>query len=215
MRYAASSRAAIAAGAAVALAALLMGGCFEREARPMSGTQGTNPASQAAGGTDAAADRQVATFAAGCFWGVEAAFRRVAGVTETAVGYTGGTAENPTYEQVCTDRTGHAEAVRVTFDPAKVSYEQLLEVFWNCHDPTQHDRQGPDVGSQYRSAIFFHTPRQERTARASKTAQERSGRHRRPLATEILPAPPFWRAEDYHQQYLEKRGRATCHPGLQ
>lgn len=152
-----------------------------------------------------------ATFAAGCFWGVEAAFRQVPGVLATMVGYTGGSRANPTYEDVCTDTTGHAEAVEVTYDPSRVSYEQLLEVFWNSHDPTTLNRQGPDVGTQYRSAIFYHTPEQEAAARASKRRLEASGRFPRPIVTEIVPAAAFWRAEEYHQQYLEKRGLASCH----
>jgi peptide-methionine (S)-S-oxide reductase len=152
----------------------------------------------------------IATFAAGCFWGVEAAFRRIDGVTGTTVGYTGGTTINPTYEQVCTDRTRHAEAVRVEYDPSRVSYDDLLDVFWASHDPTQRNRQGPDVGTQYRSAIFVHDAEQEAAARASKERLEASGRHRRPIVTEIVPAPEFYRAEDYHQQYFEKRGLASC-----
>ena len=151
-----------------------------------------------------------ASFAAGCFWGVEAAFRQVPGVLATAVGYEGGTTENPTYEDVCRKNTGHAEAVEVDFDPKRVSYGQLLDVFWENHDPTTLNRQGPDVGEQYRSAIFFHDADQEREARASKENLEKSGRYRRPVVTEIAPASKFWRAEDYHQQYLEKRGLATC-----
>jgi len=151
-----------------------------------------------------------ASFAAGCFWGVEAAFRQVPGVLATAVGYEGGTTENPTYEEVCRKNTGHAETVEVDFDPARVSYAQLLDVFWENHDPTTLNRQGPDVGEQYRSAIFFHDGEQEREARASKEKLEKSGRYRRPIVTEITPASKFWKAEDYHQQYLEKRGLATC-----
>ena len=151
-----------------------------------------------------------ATFAAGCFWGVEAEFGRVDGVTATRVGYTGGTLENPTYRDVCSDRTGHAEAVEVTYDPDRVSYDDLLNVFWENHDPTQLNRQGPDYGSQYRSAIFYHDPEQEAAARASKERLERSGKFRRPIVTEIVPATTFYQAEDYHQQYLEKRGLATC-----
>lgn len=147
-----------------------------------------------------------AYFAAGCFWGIEAAFRRVQGVTATAVGYMGGRTEQPTYEQVCTDRTGHAEAVEVVYDDGRVSYEELLEVFWHCHDPTQVNRQGPDVGTQYRSAIFAATPEQEAAAQASKDRHEREGTFRAPIATRIEPAPAFWKAEDYHQQYFEKRG---------
>lgn len=153
---------------------------------------------------------QTATFAAGCFWGVEAAFRQVPGVVETAVGYTGGTLSNPTYEDVCTDRTGHAEAVRIEFDPTKVSYEQLLNVFWENHDPTTKNRQGPDVGAQYRSAIFYHDADQERAAKDSIVQQEKSGRFSRPIVTEIVAEKEFWRAEDYHQRYLEKRGLAHC-----
>ncbi|HEY3131686.1 MAG TPA: peptide-methionine (S)-S-oxide reductase MsrA [Acidobacteriota bacterium] len=152
-----------------------------------------------------------ATFAAGCFWGVEAAFRQVPGVTSTSVGYTGGSLENPTYEDVCTDRTGHAEAVEVDYDPSRVSYQELLRVFWENHDPTTLNRQGPDVGTQYRSAIFFHDAEQEAAAKASKEQLEQSGDYKRPLVTEILPSPKFYRAEEYHQQYLEKRGLAQCH----
>ncbi len=147
----------------------------------------------------------IATFGAGCFWGVEAAFRRVAGVTGTTVGYIGGTLENPTYEDVCTGRTGHAEAVQVEFDPSKVSYDELLAVFWDVHDPTTLNRQGPDVGTQYRSAVFFDGPEQEAAARASMEKLEASGKSRRKIVTEITPAPTFYRAESYHQQYLEKR----------
>lgn len=151
-----------------------------------------------------------ATFGAGCFWGVEAAFRQVKGVKATAVGYAGGTSKNPTYEQVCTDRTGHAEVVQVDFDPAEVSYEELLETFWSSHDPTQLNRQGPDVGRQYRSVVFFHSPEQEATARASKDRQEANGRLQRAIVTEIVSAGEFWRAEEYHQQYLDKRGLSHC-----
>lgn len=151
-----------------------------------------------------------ATFGAGCFWGVEAAFRQVKGVTSTAVGYMGGTLKNPSYEDVCTDKTGHAEVVQVEFDPSQVSYEELLRVFWENHDPTTLNRQGPDVGMQYRSVIFYHTPEQKTAAEASKAALGGSGRFRRPIVTEIVPATDFWRAEEYHQQYLEKRGLAHC-----
>jgi peptide-methionine (S)-S-oxide reductase len=147
-----------------------------------------------------------AYFAAGCFWGVESAFRRVPGVKETAVGYMGGRTERPTYEDVCSDRTGHAETVEVDYDPAQVSYDKLLELFWASHDPTQVNRQGPDVGTQYRSAIFATTDEQAQAAQASKDQQERDGRYRRPIATQIQGAPTFWKAEDYHQQYFEKRG---------
>jgi peptide-methionine (S)-S-oxide reductase len=151
-----------------------------------------------------------ATFAAGCFWGVEATFRSVDGVLSTQVGYTGGKTEDPTYREVCSDRTGHAEAVEVTYDPSVVSYDELLEVFWELHDPTQLNRQGPDFGSQYRSAVFYHSPEHEAAATASKQALEESGRYKQPIVTEILPATPFYRAEEYHQQYLEKRGQKTC-----
>ena len=153
---------------------------------------------------------ETATFAAGCFWGVEAAFRQVPGVVDAAVGYTGGSLANPTYEDVCTDRTGHAEAVQVEFDPSKVTFDRLLDVFWENHDPTTKNRQGPDVGTQYRSAIFFHTPEQQKAAIESRDRQENSGRFRRPIVTEIEPAKEFWRAEEYHQRYLEKRGLAHC-----
>jgi peptide-methionine (S)-S-oxide reductase len=151
-----------------------------------------------------------ASFAAGCFWGVEAAFRQVQGVLETAVGYSGGRTENPTYETVCSGRTGHAETVEVEYDPAKVKYEQLLDVFWENHDPTTLNRQGPDVGEQYRSVIFFQTPEQEAAAIASRDKRERSGRYKRPIVTEIKPASTFYRAEEYHQRYLEKHGLAHC-----
>jgi peptide-methionine (S)-S-oxide reductase len=153
---------------------------------------------------------QKATFAAGCFWGVEAEFRQIDGVTATRVGYTGGHTANPSYREVCSHTTGHAEAVEVTYDPERVSYDDLLRVFWENHDPTQLNRQGPDIGDQYRSAIFVHSPEQERAARASKEQLEREGRYRRPIVTQIVPATTFYQAEDYHQQYLEKRGLATC-----
>lgn len=150
----------------------------------------------------------VATFGAGCFWGVEQAFRQLEGVTGTAVGYMGGTAENPTYEQVCTDRTGHAEVVQVEYDPRQVSYQDLLELFWKCHDPTTLNRQGPDIGSQYRSVIFVHDSAQQRLAEASR--QEQNKRRGGRVVTDICPAGPFWRAEEYHQQYLAKRGQTSC-----
>jgi peptide-methionine (S)-S-oxide reductase len=154
---------------------------------------------------------EIATFGAGCFWGVEANFRRVPGVIEVVSGYSGGHMENPSYRDVCTDTTGHAEVVQVTFDPAKVSYEQLLDVFWKIHDPTQVNRQGPDFGKQYRTAIFFHSPKQEAAAKKSKQALDAGGKFRHPIATEITPAGPFWPAEEYHQRYLEKRGATDCH----
>ena len=149
-----------------------------------------------------------ATFGAGCFWGVEAAYRQIQGVQSTAVGYAGGSADNPTYKQVCTGRTGHAEVVEVTFDPQRVSYEELLDVFWANHDPTTLNRQGPDVGTQYRSAIFFHSPEQEKAARASLERHQEN--LARPIVTQVEPASTFYMAEDYHQQYLEKRGLSTC-----
>ncbi|HEU5402260.1 MAG TPA: peptide-methionine (S)-S-oxide reductase MsrA [Terriglobales bacterium] len=150
-----------------------------------------------------------ATFGAGCFWGVEADFRDIPGVIDAAVGYEGGTFENPTYRDVCTDRTGHAEVVEVTFDPARVSYQTLLEHFWKLHNPTTKNRQGPDVGTQYRSVIFFHSPEQEAAAKASKQAVQ--SHFQGPIVTEIVPAQTFYRAEDYHQQYLAKRGLRHCH----
>jgi peptide-methionine (S)-S-oxide reductase len=154
---------------------------------------------------------EVATFGAGCFWGIEANFQRIPGVISAESGYSGGHMANPSYKDVCTDETGHAEVVQVRFDPEKVSYEKLLDAFWQMHDPTQVNRQGPDYGSQYRSAIFFHSPEQEAAAKKSKAALEASGRLRRPVATEITAAGPFWRAEEYHQKYLEKRGATSCH----
>ncbi len=153
-----------------------------------------------------------ATFAAGCFWGVEAAFRQVKGIIDTTVGYTGGKTPSPTYEQVCSDLTGHAESVEVLYDPQQVSYEELLEVFWNLHNPTTPNRQGPDVGSQYRSAIFYHTPKQRAAAEASKQRLASRGQHKRPIVTEIVTASIFYRAEEYHQRYDEKHGmKAQCH----
>ncbi len=151
-----------------------------------------------------------ATFAAGCFWGVEETFRQVEGVTSTAVGYIGGSLENPSYEQVCRGSTGHAEAVQIDFDPDRVSYEELLEVFWKIHDPTTLNRQGPDHGSQYRSAVFFHDTEQQQTALASKEKLQKSGRYPGLIVTEITSALPFFRAEEYHQQYLTKRGVGGC-----
>jgi peptide-methionine (S)-S-oxide reductase len=154
---------------------------------------------------------ETATFGAGCFWGVEALFRRLKGVHNTAVGYSGGHTSQPTYEQVCTDRTGHAEVVRVEFDPAEISYEQLLETFFANHDPTTRNRQGPDWGSQYRSVVFYHSEAQRAAAEAVRQRLDASGTLQRPIVTEIEPAAEFHLAEDYHQQYLEKRGRASCH----
>lgn len=153
---------------------------------------------------------QLATFGAGCFWGVEAAFRQIPGVVDVVVGYAGGSLPNPTYQDVCTNRTGHAEVVQVTYDPARVSYEQLLDVFWENHNPTTKNRQGPDVGTQYRSVIFYHSPEQERAARASKQQLESAGQYYQPIVTEIVAVQPFYRAEEYHQRYFEKRGLASC-----
>ncbi|MHB8540648.1 MAG: peptide-methionine (S)-S-oxide reductase MsrA [Candidatus Acidiferrales bacterium] len=152
-----------------------------------------------------------ATFAAGCFWGVEEAFRRIKGVTSTTVGYTGGTMKNPSYKDVCTGATGHAEAVEIEFDPAQVSYRELLAAFFQTHNPTTPNRQGPDIGTQYRSAIFYHDAEQQSAALESKAALEKSGAFNRPIVTEIAPASAFYRAEDYHQQYLAKRNAKSCH----
>jgi peptide-methionine (S)-S-oxide reductase len=154
---------------------------------------------------------QKATFGAGCFWGVEEAFRQLDGVVATAVGYEGGTMPDPTYKDVCTDRTGHAEVVEVEYDPAKINYSALLDTFWQNHDPTQLNRQGPDYGTQYRTVIFYHSPEQEEAAKASKKQLEESGKFRKPIVTQIVPAETFWKAEDYHQQYLAKRGLSHCH----
>jgi peptide-methionine (S)-S-oxide reductase len=154
-----------------------------------------------------------ATFAAGCFWGVEAAFRSIEGVLQTTVGYTGGHLANPSYKDVCTDRTGHAEGVEVVFDPGVVTYDDLLATFWRIHDPTQVNRQGPDFGSQYRSAIYYHSPEQEAAASAARA--EAQSRFARPIATEITPASDFYPAEDYHQRYFERRGLASCAGSLQ
>ena len=167
----------------------------------MTSTNGTTPDTHEA----------KATFGAGCFWGVEAAYRQIPGVLSTSVGYLGGTMKNPTYRDVCTGRTGHAEVVQVTYDPSRVTYDDLLTVFWENHDPTTLNRQGPDVGTQYRSAIFYHDEAQKKAAESSKDEREKSGRFRRPIVTEITPATDYYEAEDYHQQYLEKRGLSSCH----
>jgi len=153
---------------------------------------------------------QLATFGAGCFWGVEEIFHHTDGVVSTAVGYMGGHTKNPTYEDVCTNETDHAEVVQIEFDPAKVSYEELLNIFWNNHDPTTPNRQGADVGTQYRSVIFYHSDSQKKAAEKSKTILEKSGKYTRPIVTEIVSARDFYRAEEYHQQYLHKRGLTTC-----
>ena len=153
----------------------------------------------------------VATFGAGCFWGVELTFQKTKGVTSTSVGYSGGTTHNPTYEEVCTGRSGHAEVVQVEFDPSIVSYEELLDVLWGCHDPTTLNRQGPDRGTQYRSAIYYHSPEQEASAMASKAKADKSGQFSSPIVTEITSASEYYMAEDYHQKYLKKRGMGSCH----
>ncbi len=152
-----------------------------------------------------------ATFGAGCFWGVEAAFMQLPGVIVTQVGYMAGTTDNPTYEEVCRGTTGHVEVVQVTFDPERVSYEELLRLFWECHDPTQLNRQGPDMGTNYRSVIFFHSPAQEAVARSSLVAEQQKPRHARPVVTAIEPAGPFWLAEEYHQHYLARHSNHFCH----
>ncbi|MFH2002592.1 MAG: bifunctional methionine sulfoxide reductase B/A protein [Planctomycetota bacterium] len=157
------------------------------------------------------AKRETATFGAGCFWGVEAAFQNVDGVLDTAVGFLGGTLKNPSYRDVCSGNTGHAEVVQITFDPARVSYEQLLNIFWKIHDPTTRNCQGPDVGDQYRSAIFFHSPEQEEIALESKQERQESGKYKREIVTEITAASPFYKAEEYHQKYLAKQGKTSCH----
>lgn len=151
-----------------------------------------------------------ATFGAGCFWGVEETFRNLKGVVSTAVGYAGGTTESPTYEDVCSDKTGHAEVVEVEFDPSQISYDNLLDVFWSNHNPTTLNRQGPDVGAQYRSVIFYHSPEQKLAAEASREKINSSGRFRQKVVTQIEPARMFWRAEEYHQRYLQKRGQSHC-----
>jgi len=156
-------------------------------------------------------DTRKATFGAGCFWGVEVAFRQIPGVLNAEAGYEGGTLSNPSYQDVCTGRTGHAEVVEVTYDPARVSYDSLLDVFFTSHDPTTLNRQGPDHGTQYRSAVFYHDDEQRAAAEAARERWDQSGRWRSPVVTEITPASTFYRAEEYHQRYLEKRGLASCH----
>lgn len=176
----------------------------------MTGSQKQNNSPNAAQDSSVSHTYQKATFAAGCFWGVEAAFSKVKGVKSTTVGYLGGHLENPTYQDVCSDKTGHAEAVEITYDLAKVSYNQLLDVSWSIHDPTTLNCQGPDVGSQYRSAIFFHNKEQESAAKESKQKLRQSGKFKNEIVTEITPASTFYRAEEYHQRYLEKRARTSC-----
>lgn len=183
---------------------------LRQEPRAMANQSTSGDTTSAASSRPEPNDYEKATFAAGCFWGVEAAFRQVEGVFSTSVGYTGGHFKNPTYRDVCSGRTGHAEAVQVIYDPNKVSYEQLLDVFWRIHNPTTRNRQGPDVGSQYRSAIFYHNEKQHAAALASKRALVKSRRFRSPIVTETRPGSTFYRAEEYHQQYLEKQGRISC-----
>jgi len=183
-----------------------LGGCGGTPAAGSDDGPGAPAGTTASPATSYPPGTAVATFAAGCFWGVEARFAVIPGVLDAEVGYTGGTAEEPTYEEVCSDATGHAEAVRLRYDPDVVTYEQLVEAFYAMHDPTTEDRQGPDVGSQYRSAIFFHSSRQEEIARAVTARLEASGAYDDPIVTEIVPAGTFWRAEDYHQDYYERRG---------
>jgi peptide-methionine (S)-S-oxide reductase len=192
------------AGAALLAAVVAMAtACNRHEETPMNTATTIGQESQSG-------ETEITIFAAGCFWGVEQTFRQTEGVLETSVGYTGGHAANPTYEQVCAGGTGHAEAVRVVYDPRRVSYEQLLGIFWSNHDPTTPNRQGPDIGEQYRSAIFYQNDAQADDARRSKQALDESGRFSRPVVTEIVPAEEFYPAEDYHQQYHEKRGGGTC-----
>ena len=211
---------------AILITAVSMGGCPKEEADKMGNSQRRktvanepNWAVQRQAGPEhnpradppvESAKYEKATFAAGCFWGVEASFRAVEGVVATQVGYTGGQIEDPTYKQVCTDKTSHAEAVEVTYDPNKASFEDLLDIFWKIHDPTTLNRQGPDVGTQYRSAVFYHTPQQQNLARAAMQKLRQTGRFKNPIVTQILPAAEFYKAEEYHQRYLEKQGKASC-----
>lgn len=188
----------------------LAGACTCQESSQMISDDSAMQAAWASKHEVEPAERKKATFGAGCFWGVEARFRQIEGVLETAVGYSGGSLVNPTYQAVCTDKTGHAEVVQIEYDPSVVSYEKLLDVFWNGHNPTTRNRQGPDVGSQYRSAIFYHGDEQKAAAEASRKRLDKSGKFNRPIVTRIEPVYPFYRAEEYHQRYLEKRGRTTC-----
>lgn len=194
-------------------------GCTGAEGEPVAAASGDTAATEAAGtatkpSSQPAVKTETAVFGAGCFWGVESTFRKVPGVLETEVGYAGGATERPTYEQVCSERTGHAEVVRVEFDPSRVGYEKLLEVFFENHDPTTLNRQGPDYGDQYRSIVFTQSPEQERLATAEKARRDASGDYVGPIVTAIQPAVPFWPAEGYHQQYFEKQGMDwVCHTG--
>jgi len=194
-----------------ALLAALIVSCSEKPERPNM----TNSQKQNQGQTDSQKNTQSqktakATFAAGCFWGVEHAFRQIEGIVSTSVGYTGGNSENPTYEEVCSGRTGHAEAILVEYNPDLVSYEVLIDVFWTCHDPTAPDRQNAGVGYQYRSAVFYHTPQQKTVAENSKQKLQQSGKYDRKIMTEITPVAVFYSAEEYHQQYLAKKGKTSC-----
>jgi peptide-methionine (S)-S-oxide reductase len=201
----------LAGASAIVLGGLIMGGCSaQEEVGSMHKTSRPRTIASTIGKESESGKTQTAMFGAGCFWGVEATFRGVEGVLSTTVGYSGGTFKNPTYADLCSGRTGHAEVVQVVYDPKKVSYEKLLNVFWDCHDPTAPNRQGPDVGYQYRSVIFFYTPEQGTAATASKERLQHSGKFKRKIVTQILPAGEFYKAEDYHQQYLEKRGMAAC-----
>jgi len=193
-------------------AAMIAGGCTEPPSpNAVAGRQASATIESAAPKGNQKMATKTATFGGGCFWGVEEAFRTTKGVVSTDVGYAGGTMASPTYRDVCGGRTGHAEVVRVHYDPAAISYDALLELFWIVHDPTQVDRQGPDVGEQYRSVVFFHDAEQEAAARASMKRLGESGKFNRPIATRIEAAGPFYRAEEYHQQYLAKRGESSCH----
>lgn len=195
---------------------MFLSGCGTSESYPQRGGDRAQTRSDDRQTTDTTMNEnnqmqyEKAMFGAGCFWGVEHKFRGVEGVVETAVGYSGGNVENPTYQQVCSDTTGHAEVVLVNYDPKKVSYKRLVELFFDLHNPTQLNRQGPDVGRQYRSAVFYHNEDQKRVAEQAKAALAESGKYSKPIVTEISPAKPFWRAEEYHQRYLEKRGVESC-----
>jgi len=195
---------------AIIIIAACTAGCAEKGADNMDGSPEQKTTINAQDQAAQLDKYEKATFAAGCFWGVEASFRAVEGVVATQVGYTAGHLEKPTYDEVCTDKTGHAEAVEVTYDPGKVSYEELLEIFWKIHDPTTLNRQGPDVGTQYRSAILYHNPDQQALAQNSKQKLAQSGRFDEPIVTQIIPAPKFYKAEEGHQRYLEKRGETSC-----
>lgn len=195
---------------AAAVGAASTDGCAKKQVADMNSTPKQNTAPRPADNTGKAGKYEKATFAAGCFWGVEASFRAVEGVVATSVGYTGGQLDNPTYKAVCTDKTGHAEAVEVTYDPNIVSYQELLAVFWKIHDPTTPNRQGPDVGTQYRSAILYHNPQQQALAQDSMKKLHKSAKFDKPIVTEIIPAQKFYKAEEYHQRYLEKQGKTSC-----